>query len=58
MYLGLDLWPNGSRFTGQTIARADTKINNENFASYEALIRTFSSDRRLKQFYWQYMDSI
>jgi RNA-directed DNA polymerase len=58
MYLGLDLWPNGSRITGQTIARADTKINNENFASYEALIRTFSSDRRLKQFYWQYMDSI
>ena len=55
-FLGVDIWSNGLRITSQTQARIRLKINNRNYASYEALVRQFSNEHGIKKFYWQTLD--
>lgn len=55
-YLGIDLWPSGHRITKATQARVSSKIKPDNFASYDALIQQFSSERSIKRFYWETLD--
>jgi retron-type reverse transcriptase len=56
-YLGIDLWPTGKRITKATRIRMERKLNCQNFASYEALERAFSTDRTIKRFYWRNVDT-
>jgi hypothetical protein len=55
-YLGIDLWPSGKRITAATRERARQRLLASNFPSYEALIKQFSPDRTLKNFYWQALE--
>ena len=55
-YLGIDLWPNGRRITKKTRGRISYKVKPENYSSYQAFIKQFSSQRHIKQFYWQTLD--
>lgn len=55
-YLGIDMWPTGKRISKATRRRLQQNLKADNFTSYEALVRHFSPDRTLKNFYWQTLD--
>ncbi len=52
-YLGIDFWPQGKRITFATQARLYRKVKSDNYASYDALIKQFSSQRTIKRFHWR-----
>jgi retron-type reverse transcriptase len=56
-YLGVDLWPGNKRLTSKTLHRIDRKLNEENFASYEALLSHFTNSKTIKYFYWGNVES-
>jgi len=55
-FLGVDMWPNGKRITGETRRRVEQKLSPINYPSYDALIRAFSNDHTVKKFYWDTTD--
>lgn len=55
-YLGVDLWPSGTRIMKATQSRVLMRLTAANYSSYEAHIRKFSNIRTVKRFYWRTLD--
>jgi hypothetical protein len=55
-YLGVDIWPNGTRLQPSVQKRIQDRITLQNAASYRSLVFSYQKTRRLKELDWHLID--